>query len=380
MKKREILSLINAKKVIQKNKELLFIVKSQYDFTLDEKNWFPNIPELSNEFDILRKELKETLSESEQMKEEYNRLTCNCKHEVRLEGLGSFGTRYYECVFCGKHIRCGNDEIWEESINLNRHCVNLLHKYSCDEDGYEYVLKEDAYTYDDVIDVIENILQDKDLEEEIDLVNEFKKLNLKHCSINDKKLKSEYYILIIGGSNRQYIEDDFYLSKINRLDSIGFLKYFKDMLNMKVALIDNSQIISGNECIKIQEEKNPNLKFCKYDTIKEVLSSLKEVANIPFNLIINLSEIYTYGVVNNEIIKEKYELDLKGVFPNSYIININDISDVNFDSISEFLKNYTNIGNQYVYHNHNYYYLEKGEIAKNNIDGVCNIMRKVFKK
>ena len=38
MKKREILSLINAKKVIQKNKELLFIVKSHYDFILDEKN------------------------------------------------------------------------------------------------------------------------------------------------------------------------------------------------------------------------------------------------------------------------------------------------------------------------------------------------------
>ena len=75
MKKMEILNLINAKKVIQKNKELLSLITSKYDILLSEEHWFPNIPELSNEFDILKKELKETLCETEQMKVEYNKLT-----------------------------------------------------------------------------------------------------------------------------------------------------------------------------------------------------------------------------------------------------------------------------------------------------------------
>ena len=379
MTKREILNLINAKRIIQKNKELLSIITNGHGFLWNEKFWFPNIPELLNEFDILKKELKETLSESEQMEEVYNNLTENCKHEVRLEFHGSWYA-HYECIFCGKSISMENYEKWEESINVNRHCVNLLYKYYCDEDGYEEVLKEDAYTYDDVINIIEKALQDKDFDKEVDLVNEFKKINLNHCIINDKKLKSEYYVLIIGGNNRQYIEDNFYLSKINILDSIGFLKYFKDMLNTKVALIDNSKTIDGIRCAKMEEEKNSNLQFWKYDTIKEILDLLKEEVGIPFNLIVNLSELYTYKVVNNEIIKEKYELGLKEIFPNSYIVNISDMSNKDIEFITELLKKYINIDKQSIYRNHNYYRLEEGEIVESNLDGVCNIMRKVLKR
>lgn len=380
MKKMEILNLINAKKVIQKNKKLLSLITSKYDILLSEEHWFPNIPELSNEFDILKKELKEALCETEQMIVEYNKLTKKCKHEVRLEHSGIFNSRYYQCIFCGKNINGVNNEKWEESININRRCVNLLYKYYCDEDGYEEILKEDAYTYEDIIDIIEKILQNKEMDEEIDLVDEFKNLNLKHCSINDKKLKLEYYVLIIGGTNKQYIDEKFYLSKINSLDSIEFLKYFKDMLNTKVALIDNSSIINGNHCQKIQEEKNPNLKFWKYGTIKEFLDLLKEIEDIPFQLIINLSELYTYKIVDNKIIKEKYQLNLKEIFPNSYIINIDEMSNVDIELITSFLKSHIDVDKQYLCRNHNYYYLEKDEIVETNLDGVCNIMRKVLKK
>ena len=71
---------------------------------------------------------------------------------------------------------------------------------------------------------------------------------------------------------------------------------------------------------------------------------------------------------------------IKEIFPNSYIINIDEMSNVDIELITLFLKSYDNIDKQYLCRNHNYYYLEKDEIVETNLDGVCNIMRKVLKK
>ena len=49
-------------------------------------------------------------------------------------------------------------------------------------------------------------------DEEVDLVQEIKKLGLKDCTIYEKPFKKENYILIIGGSNKQYISSSSYLT------------------------------------------------------------------------------------------------------------------------------------------------------------------------
>ena len=107
------------------------------------------------------------------------------------------------CLFCGKKIYEESDKRWEESININSRYVSFLYKYDSYNDGYHthhFTLK-DAYSKADVISLIRNVLLDKEDDEEIDFIEEFSKLDLVNCDIVNKKIKPEYYVLIIGGFN-----------------------------------------------------------------------------------------------------------------------------------------------------------------------------------
>ena len=55
MKKKEIINLIKASNTLNKYKKLSEISK---DGKLSEDKWFPDIPELNSEFEILKKEVK----------------------------------------------------------------------------------------------------------------------------------------------------------------------------------------------------------------------------------------------------------------------------------------------------------------------------------
>lgn len=190
----------------------------------------------------------------------------NCNHEVRLKhycGLGS----YSKCVLCGECFDSDNIIDWKNSVNRNKYSVILTAKYQDDE---ECSVIESDYTEKQIYDFIVNILNNKSDDEEIDLVQEFKKLNLKNCSINEEKKVNENYILIIGGSNKYYFGNDLYLFNESFKDGSYFVKYFSQFLNTKVELIDNKELLESYKFKKLFPDKNYNLNFLSYDTISKL--------------------------------------------------------------------------------------------------------------
>ena len=376
MIKREILDLIKAKQTIQDNRKILSLARFHNGFPKEENTWFPRIPDLEKEFETLKKELKERINETEKAQETYKKIASNCKHEIRINyytetGLGIY--MFSKCIFCDKKIHDHSHEQWEESININKRYVKLLNRYYTDCDGCHDIYKEDAYIEEDVINIIYSILQNKDDDEEIDFIEEFNKLNLKYCEIENKKIRPEYYVLIIGGSNEEFINKSFYIKKFNQPTGLIFLDYFKDLLNTKVEFINNFDYIESET---IKSRKQDNVKLQGYSSNKNLESILKKEKNIPFNLVIDLSDLYTFSIDNNQINAIKYHLNLKDIFPNSKIINIHNLNDDELENINNLVKE-----QEYAYVKGNtFYQLEDGKVITTDFEDTCNNFRKILKK
>lgn len=376
MIKREILDLIKAKQTIQDNRKILSLARFHNGFPKEENTWFPRIPDLEKEFETLKKELKERINETEKAQETYNRITSKCKHEIRMNYYTETDFGNYmccKCLFCDKKILDNSHEQWEESININKRYVKLLNRYYTDCDGCQDIYKEDAYIEEDVINIIYSILQNKDDDEEIDFIEEFNKLNLKYCEIENKKIRPEYYVLIIGGSNEEFINKSFYIKKFNQPTGLIFLDYFKDLLNTKVEFINNFDYIESET---IKSRKQDNVKLQGYSSNKNLESILKKEKNIPFNLVIDLSDLYTFSIDNNQINAIKYHLNLKDIFPNSKIINIHNLNDDELENINNLVKE-----QEYAYVKGNtFYHLEDGKVITTDFEDTCNNFRKILKK
>lgn len=320
MKKSEILKLIEVNKIIKNNSDILSITKEKGEdhFPKDKKYWFPDIEELKEEFEILREEVQEALDETNACKTYIQ--NSNCNHDVRLEHYGLFGS-HSKCIFCGKFIEGKNYCNFEYSINRNKYCVTLVAKYQ-DDDDYGYV--SDGYTNEQVYEIILNLLKDKDMDEEVDLIQEFKKLNLHNCKINDEKKVNENYILIIGGTNKKFIDKDTYIVSLNSNISAEYVKYFSGLLNTRVELIDNTETLGNLELKKMFDDNHRYLKFTSYKTKEELEKELLRQKDIPFKVIIDLSNLYEYKIYNDAVSKENVELNLSEYFPNSHIVKIND--------------------------------------------------------
>ena len=185
MKKREIIELISANRTIDNNDPVIANIedRSYYlPFRRIEDEWFPNIPDLNQYFDILKTEIKESIEESDKAKEDIKSIRCD--HQVRLEHYG-FITSDYECVLCGHHVSSDNSISFKDSNNRNKHTVTFIDKYQTDDyydDKYEVKegkTKEQVYTY------ILGILEKYNDEDEVDLVEEFSKLNIDNMTINN---------------------------------------------------------------------------------------------------------------------------------------------------------------------------------------------------
>lgn len=322
MKKSEILKLIEVNKIIKNNSDLLSITKERENsrFQKDKKYWFPNIEELKEEFNILSIEVQEALNEVDVCKQYIQ--NSNCNHDVRLEHYGLFGS-HSKCIFCNKSIESDNCCNFEYSINRNKYCVTLVAKYQ-DDDDYGYV--SDGYTDEQVYKIILNLLKDKDMDEEVDLIQEFKKLDLHDCKINDEKKVNENYILIIGGTNKKFIDKDTYIVSENSNASSEYVKCFSQLLNTRVELIDNTEILENLDFKKMFDDNYRYLKFTSYKTKEELEKELLRQKDIPFKVIIDLSNLYEYKISNDVVTKEKVELNLSEYFPNSHIVKINDES------------------------------------------------------
>lgn len=362
MKKIEIMKLIEANRIIDNNKKLLL---------LNDKYSFPKIKELDKEFDILREEIEYAICKTSECKKYIQ--NSNCNHQVRLEHYGLFCDSY-KCVFCGKYISGNNCTNWEYSINRNKYCVDLVAKYQDDED-YGYV--SNGYTKEQVYSIIVDILKNKKDDEDIDLIKEFKTLNLLKSKINEEKKVLENYILIINGSNKHYIDSESYLYKNGTKLGLDFIKYFSGILNAKVELIDNNEVLLSEEFKKYFPSNNYNLKFTKYDTINELENILKNQKDISFKLIIDLSDLYKYNIENSIITKENYKLNISDYFPNSQIIKIGNLSKKSLKELTDYLHNFDN---HYAYQNETYYCLEDNDIKSMDLESACNKMKRLLKK
>ena len=372
MKKLEILKLIDINKTIDKNKALLSITKDK-NFgrkTLPKKYWLPNIKELQEEFNVLSKEIQNALDVTESCKKHLE--NSRCDHLIRLKHYGLFWN-HSRCVLCRDTIFSDNCINFEYSINRNKYCVDLIAKEQ-DNDDYDY--SSLGYTNEQVYEIIMNILNNRNEDDEIDLVQEFKRLNLVNCKINEEKKVNENYILIIGGSNKQFIDDESYLYKKSIKIGLNFIDYFSELLNTKIELIDNREVLQ--EIKKIKSE-NHNLKFLTYDTIDELKENLLEQIKIPFKLIIDFSDLYEYKICNNYVSKKTYNLRLNEYFPNSHIIKIGNLIKGSLEEISEFLKNTQNYDNLYAYHDDNYYFLENDGIKSDVFENTCKNLKKILK-
>ena len=346
MKKKELLKLIEAKLKIINNEKLVEFTKGKlinYKYQKNEENWFPKINDLENEFNTLKKEIKKALEETKQSEDIINNFNCN--HDVRLQHYGLFWNTS-TCIFCDEAITSDNVSNWEYSKNRNKYCVILDDKFQSDSEGYDYII-DNGYTINQVLEIILNIIKDKNDDDEIDLIQEFKKLNLKNCEINDQKKTKENFILIISGANKQYVDDNSYIQKKGLKIGLDFVDYFYGLLNTKIKLIDNTEFLENKKLQEKISSYNDNVKFTNYDTIEELERILNRQKEVPFKLIIDLSELYDYKIENNSIIKVSCDIKLTDFFPNSHIIKIRKLSKKSLEELSSFLKEYKDINYLY---------------------------------
>lgn len=365
MKKKDIINLIKAKETLYKNNDLISIIKN-HNFYIDEKYWFPNLPELQKYFDILKKELKQAKNETD---EALNIIkNSQCTHDVRLDY-----NSIYNCVICGKNIHSNNYHSFKESIYRNKHSVTFQSKYQWDEDGYKYEIKN-GKTEQEIWNMIFEILKNYNDEDDVDLVLEFSKLNIENMEINLEKRKKENYILIISGSNIEYVSDNLYLTKNVNLNCTDFFNFFTSLLNTRVAIIDND--------FSYDKQNYDENYVANYTTLSSLESSLLWLKDVPFNLIIDLSELYNYEIKDNKIITKNYNLNLKELFPNSNIVKITDFKNINdLKIIKDFLLKYKKENEiPIIIMSKKYYYLDNNILQTKDTEHTCDYIKKLIKR
>ena len=372
MRKKDIINLVNAKRIIKENSGLLEPIKT-YDGYLKEEEWVPNIEKYKEQFNILKKEIRDTLKETIQAQTIIDGIKCN--HEVRLSHYVTFGSKY-ECVFCGKTVNSDNLIDWFQSNYRNKHTVSFYEKYQEDEEGC--YLNENGKTKEEVIDMVLRILEKYNDEDEVDLINEFSKLKVSGMEINKEPKKEENYVLIIGGTNLMYLDTNqgIYVKKNYKSSTIDFLNYFSQLLNTKIAIIENTDTLIGKEYI--EHQKNNYLKFYNYNNLNELNSYISNLKSIPFKVIIDLTDLYDYQVNNYMFSSSPYDLNLKELFPHSSIIKVPKLSSKSLQELKEFLllqKNTT-----YVNVDKDYYSLNENEITKTDLEETCQNIKVLLRK
>lgn len=325
MKKREIVNLIeHNKKVLKGNKYKEIVI--------------PKFDELKDELDILKSEVEEGIKTSEESRKKIKEY--NCDHSVRFHYPSGWGyMRSDECIFCGKGFAPDNvhrgDTIYED-INRNRYCVRFTTNYVYDCDFY----CNNAYSEQEVYDLLLKIIENIDDDEEIDFVQLLKNLNIKDCEVDVRRKENTHYILIISGSNKYSIGDRGYIT----CDGIpllpDFARLFASIPNVRIELLDNEQSFKDKKFTdKIDINKVRNIRCVSYETIEEIKKEINNEKNVPFDIIIDMSSLYDYKIDTGKIISEKVDINFKEIFPNSYVIKMDDFGNGEQLEILEILKN-----------------------------------------
>ena len=344
MKKKEIMAFMDAQIILDKKDTLSNdrMYSSSYAALLmeDGKLVPDNIPELKEELNTLRDEMIRTSKKAKEAQELIKSIKCT--HDVRLTDYG-FGDIHY-CVFCGERIYGENYYSWRFSRYRNAHCVNLVDHNQSEADICG------GYTLRQAFKIIKDIIKDKDDEDEIDLVEEFSKLNLNGCEINNKKVYPETFIMIIGGTNTYKFSPDVFVTRAKLEISKTICDFFAGLLDTKVLLIDNPDITK-----QIKEIRDLEIK--SYSSKKELNHILKEYKQ-DFKLIIDISELFAYRIKSNKVTAKEVDLKLKEKYPNAKIIKIKNFNKHSMNEIEAYLNRNTE---DFVYHDEKYYFSDEGK-------------------
>ncbi len=360
MKKADILNLIKLKDEYNKNLDIQKI----------KAHDFPKIELLKEEIEILKKEI---LTRRTLLSNQYNELSemqKNCDHSIRYYYPNVFSMER-NCIICGKRIlddNMSNGSLYND-INRNRYFCEFLQSFEDDEEGHiEGVNIEVIYSY------IKEILRNKPADEEIDLVKEMKKINPENCRYIENPFKKEYYVLVIGGSNKLMLNNNCFISSLNTDIATEISKYFVGIPRVNLELIDNDERYSSFRFNELFPNKNiSGVKFESYKTLEDLNKILNELSNnCPFDLVIDLSNPFEVNIYNNEMNIKKIYLDLKKLFPKSFLVKFHSL----FEKLLE--KYDLCIG----YNNEEYSILFNNGTCKEikNLTAVCTDIRKLALK
>lgn len=191
-----------------------------------------------------------------------------------------------------------------------------------DENYEDYI---EGYTKEKVYQIILKILDGNDDDENIDLLEEIKALNLDKCYVETSELEKKYYVLIIGGSNKEMIDVDSFITNSKITTGTILTHLLEGLPQVKVELLENSDTYSSQELKKVFPYTNIcGYRFFTYTTLKELQEKLQSKQHVPFDLIINTANLHSFSITDNKLTTTHSPLDLHTLFPNSYIINIQD--------------------------------------------------------
>ena len=325
MKKDEIMELVEKKRKLDRTEWTQDRFKH---IRLYGGEWlFPDCDALKDEFKILEKELKSNDSFIRVARDE---LPQKCEHQVRLQYRGHHPD-YNRCAICNKVIYDKNSSEWKQSADLNNNYITF---YSAYQDGEQVI----CHTYDveglhlvnpysdhHLLDIIEYVLKDKNNNDEIDLVAEIDKLDLPNKEVHKGNAKHEKFVLIFGGSNRIKIDDDNYIFRRPFLNSLKFVDYFLGLMNVKVCLIDNPEVINPLAYQEQYNKSNPYLNKISYSYLEKIDMHLDEIIDVDFDLIIDISELFEpkYTIEDGKVKLTRTSIDFKKYFPNSRVVKVN---------------------------------------------------------
>jgi len=382
MKKIEIINLINKHiKLIQNKERLDSILNSDYNhWTYSINSVFPNISELNEEFDILKKELLGLEYENKELETYLSRVACT--HPIRIRYSGAF-YNYSICSLCGKKFNgdnISNGNTIYNDINRNSYCALFTGTYEDEDYG---TIK--GYELEDIYQMVTQLINKYSDDDVIDLVKEFSTLDNKDIIINNKPFIKEIYILIISGSNKINIDsNNTYLTVNNELDASKLAYLLLGIPNVKIEIFDSTGM-TQNETYKnnLKYANYNNLRISTYTTIESLEEQIKKEQNVPFDLIINLSDLFTYSIENNILYTNKYDLNLANIFKNSYIMEIKESKNkTDKEILEELKKSLLNFDMSYRKVNEDkYYYLNNDNLDSTNLDKIYdNIKTKILKK
>lgn len=314
MTKKEIIYLINLNKQRSTN----------YGISLLDDYKFPNIEELKDEFRILIEEKNKRTKLFESHSNELNQLRKKCDHTVRIMYPSGFCTNRI-CVVCGQSISTADNGTIYNDCNRNSYFCEFPGEFSDDDYSQEGVDIEIIRSY------IYKILESKSDDEEVDLLQEMKRLKPDECTFTEKPFIKQHHILIIGGTNTIKLGTKYYATSKGNDISLDLTNYLISIPNVKVELLENPETYKTQKFEELFPRKyvNINAKFESYATDKELIEQLASLSETcPFDLIVDMSNIFDVEVRDNHIAFEEKKLNLESLFPNSKIVRFENISEL----------------------------------------------------